>query len=201
MALSELWLVRHGETSWSTVGRHTGRTDLPLDEAGRRQAEAVAPLLSGHDFSAVLTSPLQRAHETCTLAGFGDRAEVVDDLQEWDYGDYDGLTTDEIRNSRPNWTLWDDDCPGGETIEQVAARADRVVARAREVGGDVVAFSHGHMLRVLAARWVGMDAAAGACLALSTATVSVLGWERDQPVVRRWNVSPTFLAGTNSRTG
>jgi probable phosphoglycerate mutase len=193
MTSPQLWLVRHGETAWSTAGRHTGRTDIPLDDPGRSQAESVAPLLRGHDFVQVLTSPLRRARETCELAGFGDRADVVDDLQEWDYGDYDGLTTEEIRKTRADWNLWRDGCPGGETAQQVAARADRVVSRVRDVDGDTVAFSHGHLLRVLAARWAGLDYSFGAVLALSTATVSVLGWEREQPVVRRWNVSGTSL--------
>jgi broad specificity phosphatase PhoE len=193
MTSPQLWLVRHGETAWSTAGRHTGRTDLPLDDAGRSQAESVAPLLRGQDFVQVLTSPLQRARETCELAGFGDRADVVDDLQEWDYGDYDGLTTEEIRKTHLGWNLWRDGCPGGESAQEVTARADRVVARVRDAHGDTVVFSHGHLLRVLAARWAGLDYSFGAVLALSTATISVLGWEREQPVVRRWNVSGTSL--------
>ena len=188
MAPPQLWLVRHGQTEWSASGRHTGRADLPLDEDGRRQARELASTLQGLSVELVLTSPLQRARETCVLAGFGDRAVVDDDLQEWDYGDYDGLTTDEIRVARPGWTLWRDGCPGGETASQVAARADRVIARVRDAGGDTITFAHGHLLRVLAARWIGLDPEAGALLALTTATVSLLGWEREQAVVRRWNV-------------
>jgi probable phosphoglycerate mutase len=193
VGLPQLWLVRHGETSWSAAGRHTGRTDLPLDEAGRDQALALRPALEQHDFAQVLTSPLQRAHETCQIAGYGDRAEAIGDLQEWDYGEYEGLTTEQIRRERPDWSLWRDGCPGGESASDVAARADRVIARAREAAGDAVVFSHGHLLRVLAARWVALDPTAGALFALSTATVSVLGWEREQAVVREWNVGSGAL--------
>jgi broad specificity phosphatase PhoE len=192
----QLWLVRHGETSWSAAGRHTGRTDLPLDEDGRRQASSIAASLADHGFTQVLTSPLRRAHETCAIAGYGDGAIVVDDLQEWDYGDYEGLTTDEIRTPRPGWSLWRDGCPGGETAAQVADRADRVIARVRGGVGDTIVFSHGHLLRVLASRWLSLDAADGALLALNTATVGVLGWEREQAVIRRWNVQPTRGAST-----
>ena len=188
MALPQLWLVRHGQTEWSATGRHTGRSDIPLDDDGREAARALRKSIAGHDFALVLSSPLQRARETCALAGF-DSCAVDDDLQEWDYGDYDGVTTDQIRAQRPGWSLWRDGCPHGESAADVGARAERVVARARATEGDVVAFSHGHLLRVLAARWVGLDAEAGALLALDTATVSVLGWEREQAVVRRWNRS------------
>jgi len=190
MALPTLWLVRHGQTEWSASGRHTGRTDLPLDDTGRDQARALSSALSGLSVAQVLTSPLVRARETCVLAGFGDRARVDDDLQEWDYGDYDGLTTDEIRATRPGWSLWRDGCPGGESATDVGARADRVVARVRATDGDTLAFAHGHLLRVLAARWLGLGPEAGALLALTTATVSLLGWEREQAVVRRWNLEP-----------
>jgi len=191
MALPQLWLVRHGQTEWSASGRHTGRTDLPLDDIGRQQARDLGPTLAGLPVALVLTSPLQRASETCTLAGYGDRAVIDDDLQEWDYGGYDGLTTDEIRATRPEWTLWRDGCPGGETARQVGARADRVIGRVRDAAsGDAIAFAHGHLLRVLAARWIGLEPEAGALLALTTATVSLLGWEREQAVVRRWNVDP-----------
>ena len=188
MAPSTLWLVRHGQTEWSASGRHTGRTDLPLDDDGRAQARELGTALAGLSVALVLTSPLARARETCALAGFGDRAVVDDDLQEWDYGDYDGLTTEEIRAARPGWTLWRDGCPAGETAAQVAARADRVICRAQNVDGDTIVFAHGHLLRVLAARWIGLGPEAGALLALATATVSLLGWEREQAVVRRWNV-------------
>jgi len=190
MALPQLWLVRHGQTEWSAAGRHTGRTDLPLDDTGRRQASGLAAALSGLSVTLVLTSPLERARETCELAGYGDRVDVDEDLQEWDYGDYDGLTTDEIRAARPGWSLWHDGCPGGESAAQVGARADRVIARVRDAAGDSLAFAHGHLLRVLAARWLGLAPEAGALLALTTATVSLLGWEREQPVVRRWNLEP-----------
>jgi probable phosphoglycerate mutase len=187
MAGGELWLVRHGETEWSAAGRHTGRTDIALDDAGRERAKALRATLAGHSFALVLTSPLIRARETCTLAGFGDRAVADDDLQEWDYGDYEGLTTAQIRDRRPDWSLWRDGCPGGESAADVAGRVDRVITRSRDVDGDVLAFSHGHLLRVLAARWVDLPPEDGALLALETAAVSVLGWEREQAVVRRWN--------------
>jgi len=191
MAAPQLWLVRHGQTEWSASGRHTGRTDLPLDENGREQARELAGRLAALPVALVLTSPLQRARETCALAGLGDGAVVDDDLQEWDYGDYDGLTTDEIRAARPDWTLWRDGCPGGETAAQVGVRADRVIRRARDAGGDTIVFAHGHLLRVLAVRWIGLGPEAGALLALTTATVSLLGWEREQAVVRRWNLDLT----------
>ena len=188
MAPAQLWLVRHGQTEWSASGRHTGRTDLPLDDDGREQAGELKPVLSDLSVGLVLTSPLQRARETCDLAGYGSRAVVDDDLQEWDYGDYDGLTTEKIREQRPGWSLWRDGCPGGETAAEVGARADRVIARVRDSGTDAIAFAHGHLLRVVAARWIGLQPEAGALLALTTATVSLLGWEREQAVVRRWNL-------------
>jgi broad specificity phosphatase PhoE len=187
MTTSEVWLVRHGETEWSASGRHTGTTDLPLTERGRTAARAVAPAVRAHAFAAVLTSPLQRTRETCELVGLGDGAEVVDDLREWDYGDYEGLTTPQIRELDPGWTVWHDGCPGGESATDVGRRADRVVAKLRAIDGDVVVFGHGHLLRALAARWCGLAPTAGAVLALDTATVSRLGWEREQPVVRMWN--------------
>jgi broad specificity phosphatase PhoE len=191
VASPSLWLVRHGETEWSATGRHTGRTDIGLDDTGREQARALGAVLAGHSFGLVLTSPLQRARETCALAGYGDRAELDGDLQEWDYGDYEGMTTNEIRATRPGWSLWRDGCPNGETAAQVAARADRVVARSRAAPPDAVVFAHGHLLRVLAARWIGQDAAVGGLLALDTATVGVLGWEREQAVIRTWNHATT----------
>ena len=187
MTRPDVWLIRHGETEWSRSGRHTGRTDLPLTDAGREAARAVAPALADVPFGAVLTSPLQRARETCALAGLADRAEPVDDLLEWDYGDYEGRTTADIRGGRPGWTLWRDGCPGGETAADVGARADRVLTRLRAETGPVAVFGHGHMLRTIAARWVGLPAEDGGLLALTTATVSVLGWEREQPVLSRWN--------------
>ena len=184
---SQILLARHGETEWSRDGRHTGRTDLPLTETGRAQARALGARFEGLSPSLVLTSPLSRAAETCRLAGLGDVAEEEPDLQEWDYGDYEGVTTDQIREERPGWTVFRDGCPGGESPEQIGARADRVVERLRGVDGLAVAFAHGHILRVLAARWVGLPASGGANLALSTATLSGLGWEREQGVVTLWN--------------
>ena len=195
MGSPSLWLVRHGQTEWSASGRHTGRTDIGLDDHGRAQAIALGDLLrhllAGRRLGLVLTSPLQRARETCALAGYADPARSDDDLQEWDYGDYEGLTTQEIRSSRPNWTLWRDGCPNGETAEQVGRRADRVIATVRSMPDDSVLFAHGHLLRVLAARWVGLEPDAGAFFALDTATVSLLGWEREQSVVRMWNRDTT----------
>jgi probable phosphoglycerate mutase len=182
-----LWLVRHGETEWSKAGKHTGRTDVPLTELGRRQAASVAHKLVGHEFVLVLSSPKQRALETARLAGFGDRAEATDDLVEWDYGADEGLTTAEIREDRPGWTVWRDGPRDGETADQVAVRVDRVIARVREADGDVLVFAHGHVLRVLAARWLGESPSEGRFFELATATVSVLGWEREQPTIERWN--------------
>ncbi len=188
--LHSLVLVRHGETEWSTAGRHTGRTDLSLTARGQEQARAVANKLAGRSFARVFSSPLHRAAETCALAGFGAEAEALDDLMEWDYGALEGLTSNEIRATRPGWTIWSGDVPGGESAAAVAARADRVVTRVREVRGDVLLFAHGHLLRVLVARWLGLEPQAGRLFALDTATVSVLGWERDQATIRQWNVGP-----------
>ena len=179
--------VRHGETAWSASGRHTGRTDIPLTEAGRHQAALAGARLVEATFALVLTSPLERARETCALAGLGDAAVVDDDLQEWDYGAYEGLTTDEIRRQRPGWYLWRDGCPGGEQAVDVGRRADRVIARCRAAGGDVAVFAHGHLLRVLGARWTGAGATFGASLLLSTAAVCVLDYERETAVLARWN--------------
>lgn len=183
----EIVLVRHGETEWSRDGRHTGRTDVPLTERGRDEATALGAALRGRSFALVLTSPLVRASETCRLVGLGDLALARDDLREWDYGEFEGRTTSEIRGERPGWTLWRDGCPGGESAAEVGARADRVVAELRATDDDVAVFAHGHLLRVLAARWVGLAAAEGARLALDTATVSILGHERETSVVRLWN--------------
>lgn len=183
----ELWVARHGETEWSAAGRHTGRTDVPLTDVGHRQALALQPMLSAHRFALVLASPLQRARATAEDAGFA-AAESDDDLAEWDYGDYEGRTTAEIRRDRPGWVVWRDGCPGGESIDSLGARTDRVIARARSVDGDTLVFAHGHLLRVLAARWIGLPPADGALLGLDPAGIGVLGWEREQPVVRRWNL-------------
>jgi probable phosphoglycerate mutase len=182
-----MWLVRHGETEWSRLGRHTGLTDVPLTEAGRTQATAVARKLAGHEFALVLASPLARAFETARLAGFGDRVEATDDLLEWDYGADEGRTTDDIRKDRSGWTVWRDGPRDGETAAQVAARVDRVIARARAASGDVLAVAHGHVLRVLAARWLGEPPTEGRLYELGTATVSVLGWERETATIERWN--------------
>jgi probable phosphoglycerate mutase len=182
----EVVLVRHGETEWSRTGKHTGRTDVPLSETGRRQAEATGAALRSRQFALVLTSPLQRAAQTAVLAGFRDAVED-DDLREWDYGAYEGRTTPEIRDERPGWTLWKDGVPDGETAAHVGARADRVIAQVRAVDGDVGLFAHGHILRVLTARWLGLDAADGRLFALDTATISVLGHERETAVIRLWN--------------
>jgi probable phosphoglycerate mutase len=178
--------VRHGATAWSQSQRHTGRSDLPLEAEGREQARDVGRRLAGHHFAQVLVSPLERARETCTLAGFA-HATVCDDLREWDYGAYEGLTTAAIREDRPDWSLWADGPPEGETLDQVATRADRVVARARGVPGDVLVFAHAHILRVVAARWLALPAGDGSRWVLSPASVSVLGWERETPVIERWN--------------
>ena len=188
----EILLVRHGETEWSRDGRHTGRTDIPLTENGRRQAELLRGALSEWSFAQVLSSPLQRALETCRLAGLGDSPQTTDDLREWDYGEYEGITTAQIRESRPDWYLWRDGCPGGEQAADVGRRVDRVIASLGE--GDVALFAHGHVLRVLAARWIGLEPEAGALLALGTGTLSVLGYERETRVVTRWN-SPVLGAG------
>jgi probable phosphoglycerate mutase len=188
---SQLWLVRHGETEWSASGRHTSRTDLDLTEAGVEAARSVADKLRGTSFARVLSSPLLRARRTAELAGAGS-PELVEDLHEWDYGDDEGLTTAQIRESRPGWTVWRDGPRGGETCAEVGARADRVVELVRAVDGPVLAFSHGHFSRVLGARWLGLDVTEGAHLALSTASVSVLGWERDTPAVLHWNHTGTL---------
>ena len=182
----EIVLARHGETEWSRDGRHTGRTDVPLTEEGRREALLLRDALAEWTFVKVLSSPLERALETCRLAGLAD-AVTTDDLLEWDYGDYEGITTAEIRKTRPDWYLWRDGCPNGEDAATVGQRADRVIAAVEAVDGAVVLFAHGHLLRVLAARWLGLGPEAGALLALSTGTLSVLGYERETRVVRRWN--------------
>lgn len=183
-------LARHGETEWSLSLRHTGKTDLPLTEEGRRQARALGPRLHAWTFSLVLTSPLQRALETCRLAGYGEQAQVRPDLVEWDYGRYEGLTSQQIQALQPNWSLWRDGCPGGETAEDVGRRADRLLAAVRSLDGDVLIFAHGHVLRVLAARWLGEPPEGGRHYALQTATLSVLGYEHADPVIRLWNQAP-----------
>ena len=186
-ARHQVWVLRHGATEWSVNGRHTGRTDLPLTDEGRAEATALAPLLGGRRFALVLVSPLERARETCRLAGYAEVAVVDDDLLEWDYGRYEGVTSSEIRETVPGWTVFTGDCPDGETIAQVAARADRVIARALAADGDVALFAHGHILRVLTARWCQLDAVEGRRFPLETATLNILGWEHEYPVIRRWN--------------
>jgi broad specificity phosphatase PhoE len=186
MAADEVWLVRHGETEWSRDGRHTSTTDLPLTDEGERVATALRDRLDDDRFVLVLTSPRQRARETARLAGHPE-AEVDGDLAEWDYGDLEGRTTEDIRETYPDWTIWTGPVPGGETAEQVSDRLDRVVARCRAADGRVLLFGHGHSLRALAARWLELAVAEGRHLRLDTATVSVLGFERETPVVQRWN--------------
>ncbi|HEX5077803.1 MAG TPA: histidine phosphatase family protein [Geminicoccaceae bacterium] len=183
----EIWLFRHGETEWSKSGQHTGRTDLPLTGAGRQRAEALSRVLAGRPFVLVLSSPLVRALDTCRLAGYGEQAQLSDDLLEWDYGAYEGRRTADIRKERPDWLLWRDGVPGGETVEQVGARAQRVIERAVAADGDVALFSHGHMLRVLGATWMGLAPVAAQLLALDTAALCRLGYEHDYRVLRVWN--------------
>ena len=185
--MNELWIVRHGETEWSASGRHTSVTDVALTDHGCTQAAALAGRLAAYDLALVLSSPRQRALETCALAGLRGRAEVTDDLAEWDYGDYEGRTSADIRAQVPGWTIFGDGAPGGERAAEVAARADRVIARCSEVDGTVAVFSHGHFLRVVGARWIGLEAADGRLLGLDTASLSVLGHEREQRVLRVWN--------------
>ena len=186
--------MRHGATEWSATGRHTSITDLPITPAGEEGARAVGSWLAGRSFAAVLTSPRTRARQTCALAGLSDGAEVDDDLAEWRYGEYEGLTSARIREDRPGWTIWDDGAPGGETPEEVGRRADRVIGRLRALlerrDGDVAVFSHGHFLRVLGARWVGLEVQWGRALMLDAGAVSVLGHERETPALRLWNLRP-----------
>jgi broad specificity phosphatase PhoE len=190
MPQPHLTLVRHGDTEWSLSGRHTGWTDIPLVESGRRQAKLLGGRLAGRSFAVVLSSPLSRALETCRLAGLGDAVTVDPDLREWNYGDLEGLTSDEIRRSMPGWTIWSGPVPGGETADEVGQRADWVIERVLSVDGDVAIFAHGHLLRVLAARWLGLPADHGALFELATATLSRLGWERERRVIELWNEPP-----------
>ena len=191
---TELWLVRHGETEWSLSGKHTSRTDVALTEHGRQRAEELRDYLAGTTFDAVLVSPMRRARETCAIAGFGDVAVVDEGLKEWDYGAYEGRTTAEIRAEIrveiPGWSVWKDEIVGGETVEHVGQRADAVIGRALALGGDggrVALFAHAHILRILAARWIGLAADGGRLLALGTGSVSVVGWERETRVIVNWN--------------
>jgi probable phosphoglycerate mutase len=179
--------IRHGETEWSLNGRHTGTTDKPLTDKGRRQAALLRPALSRYTFALVLVSPMQRARETCELSGLGNEALVDSDLVEWNYGIYEGLTTQQIHETAPGWLIFRDGCPGGETPGEIGARVDRVIARARAVAGDVALFAHGHVLRVLAARWLGLTAGAGQHFLLDTGTLCVLSDDRGVPALKRWN--------------
>jgi broad specificity phosphatase PhoE len=188
-ALSVVYLARHGETAWTISHQHTGRTDLPLTKGGEAEAVRLGERLRGMSFAAVFTSPLQRAVRTCELAGFGSVAEVEPDLVEWNYGAYEGRTSAEIYAEHPGWQLFRDGCPGGESPEQVAARADKVIRRVREIGRDVLLFSSGHILRMFGARWLGLEPVAGSYFLLGTASLSALGYEHDrsEPVIRLWN--------------
>ena len=183
----EVYVIRHGETEWSLSGQHTGTTDLPLTENGRNLARLLKPFFANHSFDLVLTSPLQRARETCLLAGFDEKAEVDTNLVEWNYGEYEGLTPKQIHEKRPGWMIFTDGCPGGETPAEVGARADRAIDRVRTVRGDVALFAHGHILRVLVARWLGLPATAGRHFLLHTGTLNVLSYYRGIPAVKIWN--------------
>ena len=187
-----VWLIRHGETEWSLSGQHTGKTEIPLLEVGERRAVATGRELAGKQFALVLTSSRVRARETARLAGHAGVAQIDNNLQEWDYGVYEGITTADIRKHTPGWLVWDGPVPDGESIEQVAARADKVIARAAEVDGEVALFAHGHILRVLAARWLGLPAKAGQLFALDTGSISILGYERDTRVISQWNFVPAL---------
>jgi broad specificity phosphatase PhoE len=188
--MAELWLIRHGETEWSLSGAHTSRTDIALTDHGRKRAEELRDFLHGRKFAAVLTSPMQRARETCAIAGYGEVAKIEDGLKEWDYGVYEGKTTKEIRVDHPDWSVWKDEIAGGEAVEHVGERADAVIAKALTAAGaegSVALFAHAHILRILAARWIGLPATGGSLLALGTGSVSVLGFERETRVIQSWN--------------
>ena len=184
---SDVVLVRHGETEWSLSGQHTGITDIPLTERGREEARLLEPLLAGADFALVLSSPLRRARESCTLAGLGDRMELDPDLIEWNYGEYEGLTPKQIERIAPGWLLFTNGCPGGESPEQVGARVDRLICKIQTVAGRVALFAHGHLFRVFVARWIGLPPTEGRRFLLNTSTVSVLSYYRGTPAVKRWN--------------
>jgi broad specificity phosphatase PhoE len=184
-----VWLIRHGETEWSLSGAHTGRTDIALTERGREAAARVRDFFRGRPFALVLSSPLQRALETCRIAGYGDVVELEPNLQEWDYGVFEGRTTPDIRLSEPEWLIWTASIEKGESLDEVGARADAVIERARRAGGDVLLFAHGHLLRILAARWVGLPPSGGRYLTLGTTGLSILGYERETPVIQMWNQS------------
>ncbi len=185
----ELWLIRHGETAWSLSGQHTSRTDIPLTDHGKARAKEIHDYLNGRPFSLVLTSPRQRAKETCRIAGYADVAQTDDNLSEWDYGSYDGRTTADIRAERPGWSIWEDGVIDGEKIEQVATRAQAIIERSLAAGGEVALFSHAHFLRILAATWLGLDPRGGRLFALGTGSISRLGFERENRVILSWNRS------------
>lgn len=198
----EAVLVRHGETEWSRAGRHTGRADIPLTQVGRVRASCLQPFLAPHAFATVFTSPLRRARETCRLAGFDDVAVVCDDLAEWDYGAYEGLTTAQVQDQHPGWSLWADGVPAGETVDEVGSRVDRVIGLVRSAPGAVALFAHGHVLRILAARWLGLGPAGGRYFALDPAGVSRLGYEHDGAVIAAWNLTvPCDQASTSPEQG
>ncbi|NTG46347.1 histidine phosphatase family protein [Agrobacterium rhizogenes] len=188
-AYPEIYLVRHGQTEWSLSGRHTGRTDIPLTTAGEDAARKVTGRLPAIDFAAVWSSPSQRARNTCALAGFGDVVVIKDDLAEWDYGAYEGITTKDIQAQRPGWEIFRDGCPNGETAADVGPRADRIIGQLREINGNVLIFSSAHFLRVFATRWIALPPENGKCLVLDTTSISTLGYDHDltEPVIRRWN--------------
>lgn len=188
--MAEVVLVRHGETEWSRANRHTGRTEIPLTDAGRRDGVRLRPVLAARELARVLCSPLGRARETCALAGYEDRAELRDELLEWDYGEYEGLTTPEVREQRPGWTIWNGGCLGGESVDDVGRRVDPVVAELYRAEGDVAVFAHGHLLRVLAARWLELPPVEGRHLLFATGRYGVLGWERETPGLAGWNLEP-----------
>jgi probable phosphoglycerate mutase len=196
MSSQQVLLIRHGETEWSLSRQHTGTTDIPLTENGRQVARLLQPILAKHDFALVLTSPLRRARETCELAGLGDRAQIDPDLMEWNYGEYEGLTPAQIHAKRPNWMLFTDGCPGGESPDQVEVRVDRVIARIRAVtgGSNIAVFAHGHLIRAFAARWLGLRVADGRLFLLDPATINVLSFYRTVPAVKHWN-APIIPAG------
>ena len=189
----QLWLLRHGATEWALNGRHTGSTDLPLLPEGEAEARALGPVLSQQQFAAVFSSPLQRAQRTCELAGLGDRMQICDDIIEWNYGDYEGITTATIRETVPDWTVWSHGCPKGENAQQVEVRCANAISTALAVpgDGDVALFAHGHILRALAGTWLGLGATGGQLLRLGTASVSILGWERETRAIQRWNAPST----------
>ena len=187
---AEIWLLRHGETEWSRSGQHTSRTDIPLTDNGEARARALGQFLAGRKFALVLTSPMVRAKNTCALAGYGGQAQEDANLMEWDYGAYEGLTTVQIRETEPDWTVWNSAPNGGESVQQVGARADAVINKASTASGNVALFGHGHMLRILAARWLGLNARQGELFALGTGSISVLGHERATRVIQQWNFTP-----------